>query len=213
MCISVLAEKGKNILIPRPGFSIYRTLATGHGIDVRSYDLLPEKQWEIDLVQLESQIDENTAALILINPSNPCGSVFRKEHILEIIQIAEKYCVPIIADEIYEHFVFPGIEYHSISSLSVNVPVLTCGGLTKRFLVPGWRLGWIVIHDRHNAFEGIRKVNCTNVEANHQFTKIEIAFTGLGQFEYTHFGQQHSSARRTSGYFAKHSEDIFRWTR
>lgn len=158
MCISVLADVGKNILIPRPGFSIYRTLAVGHGIEVRSYNLLPEKQWEIDLDQMESQIDENTAALILINPSNPCGSVFSKKHILDIIGIAEKHCVPIIADEIYEHFVFPGIEYHSISSLSVNVPVLTCGGLTKRFLVPGWRLGWIVIHDRNNIFDDIRKV-------------------------------------------------------
>lgn len=158
MCISVLADAGKNILIPRPGFSIYRTLALGHGIETRSYNLLPDRQWEIDLKQMESLIDENTAALILINPSNPCGSVFRREHLLDIIAIAEKYCVPIIADEIYEHFVFPGIEYHSVSSLSQNVPVLTCGGLTKRFLVPGWRLGWIVIHDRNNVFDGIRKV-------------------------------------------------------
>lgn len=159
MCIAVLAEAGKNILIPRPGFSIYRTLAVAHGIEVRSYHLKPDQQWEIDLKQMEKLIDENTAALVLTNPSNPCGSVFSREHILEILAIAEKYCVPIIADEIYEHFVFPNVEYHSVSSLSENVPVLSCGGLTKRFLVPGWRLGWIVIHDRNNIFDGIRKVS------------------------------------------------------
>lgn len=161
MCIAVLAEAGKNILIPRPGFSIYRTLAVGHGIEVRSYNLLPDKQWQIDLEQMEQLIDENTAALVLTNPSNPCGSVFTRKHLQQIIGIAEQYCIPIIADEIYEHFVFPNVEYHSISSLSKNVPVLSCGGLTKRFLVPGWRLGWIVIHDRNNIFDGIRKVSAS----------------------------------------------------
>lgn len=157
LCIAVLAGPGKNILIPKPGFSIYGTLAEGFGIECRSYRLIPEKNWEIDLNHLASLIDENTVAVIITNPSNPCGSVFSKEHILDILKIAESHFVPIIADEIYEHFVFPGNEYHSVSSLSKNVPVLSCGGLTKRFVVPGWRLGWIIVHDRHNAFEEVRK--------------------------------------------------------
>lgn len=139
LCIAAIAGPGQNILIPKPGFSIYGTLAEGFGIECRSYNLIPEKNWEIDLNHLETLIDENTAAVIVTNPSNPCGSVFSKEHILEIISIAERHFVPIIADEIYEHFVFPGNEYHSVSSLSRNVPVLSCGGITKRFLVPGWR--------------------------------------------------------------------------
>lgn len=45
---------------------------------------------------------------------------------------------------------FSGNEFHAISSLSKDVPVLTCSGLTKRFLVPGWRMGWVIVHDRHN---------------------------------------------------------------
>ena len=132
MCIAVIAGNGQNILIPKPGFSIYGTLAEGFGIETRSYTLIPEKSWEIDLDNLESLIDENTAAVIVTNPSNPCGSVFTKEHILDIIAICERHHVPIIADEIYEHFVFPGHQYYSVSSLSKNVPVLSCGGLTKR---------------------------------------------------------------------------------
>jgi tyrosine aminotransferase len=121
LCIAVLAGEGQNILIPRPGFSIYRTLAEGFGIECRSYNLIPERSWEIDLKHLESLIDENTAALIITNPSNPCGSVFSKDHLLDILEIAERHFVPIIADEIYEHFVFPGNEYHSLSSLSKHV--------------------------------------------------------------------------------------------
>lgn len=126
-------------------------------MECRSYNLIPEKNWEIDLKHLEAQIDSKTAAIIITNPSNPCGSVFSKKHILDILTVAEKHFVPIIADEIYEHFVFPGKQYHSMSSLSKNVPILSCGGLTKRFLVPGWRFGWVVIHDRHDAFKEVRK--------------------------------------------------------
>lgn len=125
ICIAALAEPGQNILIPRPGFSIYRTLAVGHGIEVRSYNLLPNKQWEIDLNQLEELIDENTAAIVLTNPSNPCGSVFRKAHLLDVIDVCEKHCIPIIADEIYEHFVFPNVEYHSVSSVIIPVIIIS----------------------------------------------------------------------------------------
>lgn len=102
---------------------------------------------------LEKQIDENTAAIIVINPSNPCGSVYSKDHLLKILEVASRNRVPIIADEIYEHFVFSGHEFTPISSLSKDVPILTCSGLTKRFLVPGWRMGWLIIHDRNGVFE------------------------------------------------------------
>lgn len=161
-CILALAERGQNILIPRPGFCLYHTLSEGLDIEIRYYDLLPEKQWQADLEQLESLIDENTAALLINNPSNPCGSVFSKEHLEDLLAICEKYYLPIIADEIYEHFVFPGSQHIAVSSLSKNVPVLSCGGLTKRFLVPGWRTGWIIIHDREDrmadAIKGLRNM-------------------------------------------------------
>lgn len=158
MCIGVFAEPGKNILIPRPAFPIYWTFAISLGMEVRSYNLLPERQWEADLEQMEALIDENTSVIVLTNPSNPCGSVFSANHIQDILSIAEKYCIPIITDEVYEDIVFPNVEYHSVSSLSKNVPVLSCGGLSKRFLVPGWRFGWIIIHDRNNVLQDIRKV-------------------------------------------------------
>lgn len=152
LCITVLANPGQNILVPRPGFAIYRTLAEGLGIQVKYYDLLvrisaksgatlfnldffcrqPDRQWEVDLAQLESVIDTRTAAIIVNNPSNPCGSVFSREHLSAIIEIAEQNRVPIIADEIYEHFVFKGHSFEPLASLSKNVPILSCSGLTKR---------------------------------------------------------------------------------
>ena len=65
----------------------------------------PEKSWQADLEQLESLIDGNTAALVVNNPSNPCGSVYPKQHLKDILNIASRNKVPIIADEIYAHFV------------------------------------------------------------------------------------------------------------
>lgn len=159
-CISVLVdgEEGHNILVPKPGFSIYRTLAEGIGGKIKYYDLLPHKKWIVDLHSLESQIDENTAAIVINNPSNPCGSVYPAEHLRQILNIASKYRLPIIADEIYERLVFPGKEFISLASLHSDVPLLICGGLAKRFLLPGWRLGWVAVHDPYGAFDhGVRK--------------------------------------------------------
>ncbi len=93
------------------------------------------------------QIDDNTKAILINNPSNPCGSNYSKEHLIEITKIAKKYNLPIIADEIYGRCVFKG-EFIPIHTLDKDIPVLSVGGLAKEFIVPGWRVGWIVLHDR-----------------------------------------------------------------
>lgn len=114
-------------------------------------------EWEVDLKHLESQIDQNTRAILINNVGNPCGNVFSKQHILDILGIAHRYNLPIISDDIYEHFVFPGVEYFSVAALSENVPVISCSGLTKRFIMPGVRMGWITIHDKHEAMTEIKQ--------------------------------------------------------
>ena len=150
LAITSIANPGDNILVPRPGFPLYKTLANGLGIKTKEYDLMPLQGWECDLKSMESEIDDKTKAILVNNPSNPCGSVFSREHLLEVLDLADRYKLPIIADEIYEHFVFAGAQksYEPMASLTSTVPILSCGGLTKRYLVPGWRLGWITIHDR-----------------------------------------------------------------
>jgi tyrosine aminotransferase len=85
-------------LLPAPGFSLYETLASSKGISCKFYRLLPEKQWDVDLVHLEELIDENTAAILVNNPSNPCGSNYSKDHLAAILAIAEKHCVPVISE-------------------------------------------------------------------------------------------------------------------
>ncbi|KAG0080424.1 hypothetical protein BGZ92_000649, partial [Podila epicladia] len=157
MCIGVLCNEGDNILLPRPGFSLYQTLADSKGVEVRYYDLLPENNWEMDLKQLESLIDERTSTVVMNNPSNPCGSVFRKQHLLDFLAVCERHHLPVIADEIYCDLVFSGHEFFPLASLTQTVPVLAVGGLAKKYLVPGWRVGWIFIHDRNNVFAEVRE--------------------------------------------------------
>jgi tyrosine aminotransferase len=157
LVISVIGNEGHNILLPRPGFSLYETLAASLGIECRFYNLIPEKDWEIDLTHLESLIDGNTVAILINNPSNPCGSVFSKKHLHDILNLAEKRHLPIISDEIYADMAFHPFEFVPIAKLSKNVPILTVGGLAKQYLVPGWRLGWILIHDRNGLFSEVRK--------------------------------------------------------
>ncbi|GAU94802.1 hypothetical protein RvY_06514 [Ramazzottius varieornatus] len=153
MCISVLCDRGTNLLIPCPGFSIYKTIACSLGIECRSYRLQPESDWEVDLDHMASLIDQDTAAIVLNNPSNPCGSVYSREHLVDILELADYFKVPIIADEIYDNLVFPGHTFHPLATLTETVPILSCNGLTKKFICPGWRMGWITIHDRDDIFQ------------------------------------------------------------
>ncbi|XP_003741425.1 tyrosine aminotransferase [Galendromus occidentalis] len=157
MCVLCFCDPGENILIPRPGFSVYKTHAEAVGIETKFYDLDPTKSWQVDLHSLRSAVDNKTRAILVNNPSNPCGSVFSKEHLRDILEVAREFRLPIIADEIYEHFVFSGQTYHPLASLTNEVPIVSCSGLTKRFLVPGWRTGWIIVHDINGALKPIKK--------------------------------------------------------
>eukprot|EP00049_Salpingoeca_infusionum_P019091 m.360163 g.360163 ORF g.360163 m.360163 type:complete len:408 (+) comp18908_c0_seq1:170-1393(+) len=153
LMMTVLQQPGCNIAVPEPGFSLYKTLGHAYGIEMRGYPLLAETGWQADLAKLDAVIDENTVAILINNPSNPCGSVFSTETLQGIIDIAERHAVPIISDEVYATMTFTGHEFVPAAALATKVPVLTCGGLAKRFLVPGWRLGWILIHDPVDAFK------------------------------------------------------------
>mmetsp|Transcript_21780 Transcript_21780/g.29972 ORF Transcript_21780/g.29972 Transcript_21780/m.29972 type:complete len:411 (-) Transcript_21780:29-1261(-) len=159
LSLVALANPGDNFLLPNPCFSLYRTIADSKGIKVKSYNLLPEKGWEIDLDHLESLIDDQTKFILINNPSNPCGSVFSEEHVREIVKVAERNALPIVSDEIYADMVFDHktAPFVSLASLSSEIPILAVGGLAKRFLVPGWRLGWITIHDRHSRFAEVKQ--------------------------------------------------------
>lgn len=154
----VLVQKGDNVLLPAPGFPLYSTICSSIGATTKHYRLLPSKSFEIDLQHMESLIDEHTKVILLNNPSNPCGSVYSKQHLNQFLSIVEKYPqIVVIADEIYANMIFENQEFHFLAELSNNVPVLSIGGMAKRFLVPGWRVGWVLVHDKKNKLNQIKK--------------------------------------------------------
>jgi tyrosine aminotransferase len=146
-----------NILIPKPGFPMYQVACDAHKIQTKYYDLLPENNWEADIAQMESLIDENTKAILINNPSNPCGSVYSKQHLTDILALAEIYKLPIISDEIYGDMVFGDNVFYPLASISKTVPIISLGGLAKKFIIPGWRVGWVIVHDRNDILKEIRE--------------------------------------------------------
>eukprot|EP00170_Pyropia_yezoensis_P006187 contig_25156_g6206 len=147
LAIGAVANAGQSVLMARPGFPLFRTLAEGMGVRVATYDLLPDAGWEVDLDSLAAAVDDTTAAVIVNNPSNPCGSVYSAAHLAAIAAVASAARLPIIADEVYAGMAFDGVPWTPLSSVSADVPVLTVGGLSKQSVVPGWRCGWLLLHD------------------------------------------------------------------
>jgi nicotianamine aminotransferase len=82
--VSVLSQPGTNILLPKPGYPNYEARAAFSNLEVRRFDLIPEKGWEMDVDSLEAIADENTTAMVLINPNNPCGSVYSYQHLAKV---------------------------------------------------------------------------------------------------------------------------------
>jgi tyrosine aminotransferase len=138
--------------------------------------LQAEKNWEIDLNHLESLIDDKTSAILVNNPSNPCGSNFTKQHLQEILDVAERNFLPIISDEIYAGINWTAHPFTPLYSLPSPVPIITIGGLAKRFLVPGWRVGWVVMHERGGVFKEVRRgiANLSQVQL-HPNTVFQMA--------------------------------------
>ncbi|KFK30644.1 hypothetical protein AALP_AA6G008700 [Arabis alpina] len=148
--ISALATPGSNILLPRPTYPMYDSRASFSQLEVRYFDLLPEKGWDVDLHAVEALADDKTVAIVLINPCNPCGNVFSRQHLQKIAETACKLGILVIADEVYDHYAFGDKPFVSMAEFAEIVPIILLGAISKRWFVPGWRLGWMVSLDPHS---------------------------------------------------------------
>ncbi|XWS68680.1 hypothetical protein CRYUN_Cryun04dG0112000 [Craigia yunnanensis] len=144
VALAVLVHPGANILLPRPGYPYYEACAAYNGLEFRHFDLLPERDWAVDLNAVEGLADENTVAMVIINPRNPCGNVFSYEHLKKTM--TRSWCLD-IGDEAYDNLAFGSTPYVPTRVLGSTVPVLTLGLISKKWIVPGWRLGWLVTSD------------------------------------------------------------------
>ena len=143
---SVLSE-GDTVLAPGPHYPPYMAYPQMYGAQTVEYKLQPNNGWKLDLEDIESKMDSTVRLLVLINPNNPCGSVAGEEEINKLLSIARKWpnCM-IVADEIYDGLDFTGLQ-KSVASLSKDVPVFSLNGVSKVYYAPGWRIGYMAIHD------------------------------------------------------------------
>ncbi len=148
LAIAALVNPGENLLLPVPGYPLYlSTLALYHG-EPRPYLLDERNDWQVDFESLERNVDEKTRGIVIINPNNPTGGVYTEETIKRLIAFAKKRGLVIFADEIYDQLLLDKeYTHHAIAALAGDVPVLSFGGLSKNYVMPGYRVGWIHFHD------------------------------------------------------------------
>ena len=155
--IAALVNPGDNIMTPSPGYPLYNgQIPVYHG-ELNPYFLNEEKGWQIDFDELEKSVNERTKAIVVINPNNPTGANYTKESLQNIIKFARKHNLVILADEIYDKLLYDNQKHISIASLSDDVPVITFGGLSKNYIMPGWRVGWGIFHDPLSVMEDYRE--------------------------------------------------------
>ena len=149
-------NKDDEVLAPGPHYPPYMAYPQLFSGKTVEYRLDPDNAWSIDFEDLESKMNDSVKLLVLINPNNPTGNVISKEELDKIIDLASKWqnCT-IISDEIYDRLNFNGNHY-STASRSTDVPVITLNGVSKVYYAPGWRIGYMALHDPTNKLSDIK---------------------------------------------------------
>ncbi|MAW68978.1 MAG: alanine aminotransferase [Candidatus Marinimicrobia bacterium] len=140
-------NEGDEVLAPGPHYPPYMAYPQVYGGKTVEYRLDPDQGWSIDVEDLKSKMNSRVKLLVLINPNNPTGNVITKYELDQVIELASQYedCT-IISDEIYDRLNFNG-DHLSTASRSNNVPVITLNGVSKVYYAPGWRIGYMSLHD------------------------------------------------------------------
>jgi len=161
-------EPGDEVLVPGPGYPTYTSYATFFGANPITYRTIESENWNIDVEDLKSKITNNTKCIVLINPNNPTGAMYKKKCLEEILDIAIDYDLFIISDEIYDRISFNN-SFVSPASMTDEVPILTFNGISKIYLAPGWRVGYMAFYNWDTLFEikeGIMKELRARIAAN-----------------------------------------------
>ena len=143
MILNSLIDTGDEILLPTPCYTIWSNCTfLSDGVPV-FYRCDPDNHWNPDLDDIRSRITPKTKAILVINPNNPTGTVYGKETLLGIAQIAREHGLTVLSDEIYDRLVMDGTEYTSFGALAPDLPCITFNGLSKSHIVCGFRCGWM----------------------------------------------------------------------
>lgn len=141
---SLILEEDDEILLPNPCWPNYVNAAYIMGAAPVRYSLAEENDFQIDFDELEGLVTEKTKAIVIINPSNPIGSMFTLETLEKLADFAKKKDILVISDEIYEKIIYGNKKHISIASLDgMKERTITINGFSKTYSMTGFRLAYI----------------------------------------------------------------------
>ena len=159
--MQALFNQGDNCLIPNPSYSIFTGELAFLEAGANEYFLDEENGWRPDVEHIESQINEKTRAIVVINPNNPTGAVYSKSSLQKVIDVAGSNDLLVFADETYDQLLFDDEKFVPMASIANDVPVISLGSISKNYLAPGFRGGWLYRHDPlgllSDYFEAVKK--------------------------------------------------------
>jgi tyrosine/nicotianamine family aminotransferase len=147
--LSSMLEPGDEVLVPSPGYPLYTAILAKLGAKEVSYRLDPKNNWQPSVDDIKALINNRTRAIVIINPNNPTGAIYSKENLLEVLSVANQAGLVILADEVYWRMAYQEIAPPIASLVDDSVPVITFESMSKIYLAPGWRVGWMKISNPH----------------------------------------------------------------
>ena len=145
MCaMMTICNPGDKVMVFSPFYENYGADTILSGADPIYIPLVPP-EYNFDLSQIEAGFQAGAKAIIICNPSNPCGKVFTEEELISIGNLALRYDAFVVTDEVYEHMVYAPNHHTCMASLpGMFDHTITCNSLSKTYSITGWRLGYLV---------------------------------------------------------------------
>jgi alanine-synthesizing transaminase len=160
LALTTLAGAGDEVLVPVPTYPLYTAVLAKIGARAVFYSTRPQEGWVPDPDEIRRRITPATRALVVIDPNNPTGATYPAEIRRALLAIADEHNIPLLADEVYADLAFDG-PVDAIAALNPDAPVITFSSLSKAYLAPGWRTGWLAVGrtDRlDDVLAGIKKL-------------------------------------------------------
>ncbi len=138
-----ICNPGDKVMVFSPFYENYGADAILSGADPIYIPLVPP-EYNFDIKLIEEGFKKGAKAIIICNPSNPCGKVFTRDELTAIGNLAITYDAFVVTDEVYEHMVYAPNAHTSMASLpGMFEHTITCNSLSKTYSITGWRLGYI----------------------------------------------------------------------
>ena len=144
LALTALAEAGDEVLVPVPTYPLYTAVLAKIGAKPVFYRTDPSRGWLPDVDHIRSLITPATRALVVIDPNNPTGAVYPRDVRRELVEIADRHNFPLLADEVYADLAYDGA-VPAIAAEDLGAPVISFSSLSKAYLAPGWRAGWMAV--------------------------------------------------------------------